>query len=125
MNDREGRYRIVKEIIADPHQSCLLVHGRLEGNPDWLGRLKVYVLLAPHLEGGGSGNSARKATVAGREILVAWKGRTCLALGADVGFTRSSCGFVGASDGWQDLNADFRMDWTFERATDGNLAPRE
>ena len=24
--DREGRYRIIKEVIADPHQSCILVH---------------------------------------------------------------------------------------------------
>jgi len=33
-----------------------------------------------------------------------------------------SCGFVGASDGWQDLMHDFKMDWEFGSATDGNIA---
>src|SRR5499433_822585 len=27
-----GRYRIIKEVIADPHQPCLLVQTRLEGD---------------------------------------------------------------------------------------------
>ena len=30
--DRDGRYRIVKEVIADPHQPCVLIHTRLEGD---------------------------------------------------------------------------------------------
>src|SRR5262249_18252037 len=31
--EREGRYRIVKEVIADPHRPCILVHTRLERQP--------------------------------------------------------------------------------------------
>jgi glucoamylase len=120
--DREGRYRIVKEIISDPHQPCLLLHGRLEAQPEWLRRLKLYALLAPHLEGGGAGNSACRLSVAGQSVLVASKGRTVLAMGVKGGFTRTSCGFVGASDGWQDLNDNLKMDWQFERAEDGNVA---
>ena len=120
--DRERRYRIVKEIIADPHQPCVLLHARLEASTRWLGRLQLYALLAPHLEVGGWGNSARKLGVAGNSILVAWKGRTYLALGANVGFTKTSCGYVGASDGWQDLKHNLRMDWDFDRAEDGNVA---
>ena len=38
------------------------------------------------------------------------------------GFSRVSCGFVGASDGWRDLMDNFRMDWEFGSATDGNIA---
>jgi len=120
--DVQGRYRLIKEIIADPHQSAILIHGRMEAREEWRERLQLYVLLAPHLEVGGWGNSAEKAVVAGREILVAWKGRTYLALGTKEGFTRSSCGYVGMSDGWQDLNADFQLDWEFDCARDGNVA---
>src|ERR1043165_5494000 len=29
-SDREGRYRIVKQVIADPHQPCVLIHARIE-----------------------------------------------------------------------------------------------
>ncbi len=120
--DPGGRYRIVKEIICDPHQPCVLVHARLEAEEEWRGRLRVYALLSPHLEVGGWGNSARRIRAAGRAVLAAWKGRAYLAMGADTGFTRASCGYVGASDGWQDLRENFRMDWEFDEALDGNVA---
>ena len=29
------------------------------------------------------------------------------------GFSRRSVGYVGASDGWQDLMDNFKMDWEF------------
>jgi len=120
--DREGRYRILKEIIGDPHQPCVLIHTRIEGDEEFLSRLKVYVLVAPHLEVGGWGNSGRKLRVSGQNVLLAWKNRTYLALGASVGFTRGSCGYVGTSDGWQDLSHNFQLDWEFDRAQDGNVA---
>lgn len=120
--DPHGRYQLIKEIIADPHQSVILIHGRFEPRDEWRERLRLYVLAAPHLEVGGWGNSAEKAQAAGRQILVAWKGSTHLALGTREGFTRSSVGYVGLSDGWQDLNADFELDWEFDRALDGNVA---
>lgn len=122
MADPEGRYRIVKEIIADPHQSCVLIHAQVEAGAEWRDRLQLYALLAPHLEGGGWGNSARCMAVNGQKLLVAWKGQTYLALGVTGGFARTSCGYVGASDGWQDLNDNFRMDWEFDRAENGNIA---
>lgn len=120
--DPNGRYRLVKEIIADPHAPCVLVRVKLEAAHEWAERLRLYVLLAPRVEVGGWGNSARKHRAAGRDILVAWKGRTHLALGADVGFVKTSCGYVGFSDGWRDLSDNFQMDWEFEWAEDGNIA---
>lgn len=120
--DPEGRYRMVKEIIADPHQPCVLIHARIEASAEWAPRLQVYVLLAPHLGVGGWGNSARRHRVAGQDILVAWKGLTYLALGASSRFARASCGYVGASDGWQDLKDNYKLDWQFSRAEDGNIA---
>ena len=35
---------------------------------------------------------------------------------------RCSCGYVGTTDGWQDLAHNFRMDWEFDCAPDGNIA---
>src|SRR5579871_5901493 len=104
--DRGGRYRIIKEIIAEPHQSCLLIDARLEGDdPAFLARLHLYVLLAPHLAVGGWGNNGNAALIVGHEFQTANKQGTWLALGASVPFVARSCGFVGATDGWQDLNA--------------------
>ncbi|MGA7928547.1 MAG: glycoside hydrolase family 15 protein, partial [Candidatus Sulfotelmatobacter sp.] len=121
-SDPEDRYRVVKQIISDPHQPCVLIDAKLEGNPQFLKKLRVYVLLAPHLEVGGYGNSARRFKTVGQDVLIAWKGRRFLAMGANVGFSRTSCGYVGYSDGWQDLQKDFRLDWEFEKAEDGNVA---
>ncbi|HEY6350942.1 MAG TPA: glycoside hydrolase family 15 protein [Candidatus Angelobacter sp.] len=120
--DAQGRYRLTKEVISDPHQSCVLVNARFETPKQWQGKLHVYFLLAPHLEVGGAGNSAQKLDVAGHRLLVAWKNNTYLAMGCDRGFCRSSCGFVGFSDGWQDLNDNFKMDYEFDRAENGNVA---
>jgi glucoamylase len=121
-SDREKRYRIVKEVIADPHLPCILIHTRLEGDETLLEKLRLYALLAPHLEGRGWGNSAFKMNVAGRVVLSASRGQTHLALGASIPFSRSSCGFVGASDGWSDLRQNLRLDWDFDRALEGNVA---
>ncbi len=121
-SDPGGRYTLTKEIICDPHHSVVLQHVKLEGHPDLLARLKVYALLAPHLDDGGAGNTARAADIAGKKVLLAWKNEWALAMSASCGFSRVSCGFVGASDGWRDLMENFRMDWQFGSATGGNVA---
>jgi len=121
-SDRDQRYRLVKEIISDPHQPVVLINTRLEGVPEFLNKLRVYALIAPHLEVGGYGNSARRFKTAGQNVLIAWKAGKFLAMGANVGFSKTSCGYVGHSDGWQDLHQDFQLDWEFDKAEDGNVA---
>ena len=80
----------------------------------FLAALHVYALCAPHLEVGGYGNTGYVKTVNGRRLLMARKGPTWMAMGADVPFARTSCGFVGTSDGWTDLHDNFTMDWEFD-----------
>ena len=121
-SDPQGRYTVVKEFISDPHHPVVLMNVQVTGDEAVLSRLKCYALLAPHLNGGGAGNSARSVNVAGKRVVLAWRGATSLAMGADCGFTRSSCGFVGASDGFQDLSSDMKMDWQFGQALNGNIA---
>jgi glucoamylase len=117
-----NRFTVTKEFIADPHNSVVLMNVKLTGDETVLERLKCYALLAPHLDGGGAGNSARSVQIAGRRALLAWKGGTSLGMGCNCGFTRSSCGYVGASDGFQDLMTDMTMSWQFGQALDGNIA---
>ncbi len=119
----QGRYSVTKEFIADPHHSVVLMHVKITGDESVLGRMKAYALLAPHLNGGGAGNSARSVQVAGKRVLLAWKLPYTLAMGVDNGgFTRTSCGYVGTSDGYQDLMTDMKMNWCFGEARDGNIA---
>jgi glucoamylase len=121
-SDPGGRYLLRKEVIADPHLPCVLQHTVLEVHRKLLPRLGLFALCAPHLEGGGAGNSAHVIEVAGREILVAEKWDTWLALGATIPFKRLSCGYVGRSDGWTDLVENKKMDWEFDHALNGNVA---
>ncbi len=121
--ERAGRYSIVKDVIANPHLSCLLQRTRLTaGDSAVLDALHLYVLCAPHLEVAGYGNNGYVKTVNGRRLLMAHKGSTWMAMGATVPFVRTSCGFVGASDGWTDIHQNFVMDWEFDTASDGNIA---
>ncbi|HLW70294.1 MAG TPA: glycoside hydrolase family 15 protein [Candidatus Binataceae bacterium] len=117
-----GRYRIVIDVIADPHQPCVLLDTSLEGDPAFLRKLRMYVILAPHLEVGGWGNNGNVARIAGREFLTAHKGATWLALAATTPFVHRSCGYVGTTDGWQDLSRNFKLDREFASAPDGNIA---
>lgn len=121
--ERTGRYRIIKEIIVEPHSSALIIHTRVEiSDASLRGKLRLYVLLAPHLNGTGKNNSARRHDVGGRKLIHAWRDPFHLMLGCTPDFTRRSVGFAGASDGWQDLMDNFKMDWEFDAAEDGNIA---
>jgi glucoamylase len=120
--DPQERYVLTKEIITDPHQSTLLVRVSLDGDESFLRRLKIYALLAPHIEVGGAGNSGRVVGVNGKKILLAWKDNVSLAMACSCCFSRVSCGYVGASDGWTDLHGNLKMDWQFDQALNGNIA---
>ncbi len=121
-SDLNGRYTVIKEFITDPHHPVVLMNVKISGEEELLSKLKCYALLAPHLDGGGEGNSARSVNVAGKRSILAWKNNVSLAFGADCGFTRSSCGYVGSSDGYQDISTNGKMMWNFGQALNGNLA---
>jgi len=121
-SDREGRYRLVKEIVVDPHSSVLLMHTQLEIMDEKLrGKLRLYALLAPHMKGTGKNNSAWLCGVGGRKLIEAQREDIDMSFGCTPDFTRRSVGYVGFSDGWQDLQ-NFKMDWEFDEAEDGNIA---
>src|SRR5208283_3970231 len=121
-SDSEGRYSIEKQVIGDPHLNCLLVHTRFNVDPAWQGKLHLYVLCAPHLQIGGMHNNGEVAEARGRRFLVAYRDFTYLTIAATLPFSRLSCGYVGVNDGWTDLAHNFRMDWTYDSALDGNIA---
>jgi glucoamylase len=123
-------YQIIKQVISSPMSPCLLVHTQLNVPQPLRQNLKLYALLAPHLDGSGNHNSGWSVDTPSGKILVARGGRgTWLAIAATVPFVRASCGVVGVTDGWQDINGSavpgnnrFVMDWTFDSALDSNIA---
>src|SRR6059036_483207 len=118
-SERQGRYRIIKHVLTDPHRSVLLVHTKLEVLDESLrGKLRLYALLAPH----GARNSGRCSEIGDSTLMHAQREGVHLVTGCSSGFTRRSVGYVGASDGWQDLTDNFKMDWEFRKAENGNVA---
>jgi len=121
--DPAKRYRVVKDVITDPHSSVVLLRTRLEVMDEKLrGKLRMYALLSPHMNGLGQHNSAWCVDVDGRPLFHANREDSHMVFGAVPDFTKRSVGYVGFSDGWQDLMGDFRMDWQFTHAEDGNIA---
>jgi len=121
-SERNGRYRIIKQVLTDPHHSVLLIHTKLEILDDSLrDKLMLYALLAPHIDGAGAHNSGRCAEIGSSLLLHAQRNRFHIIMGCSTHFTRRSVGYAGTSDGWQDLR-NFKMDWQFRSAPDGNIA---
>ena len=122
-SDPRGRYRLVKGVLTDPHRSVLLVHTKLEILDESLrDKLKLYALLAPHIGGQGASNSGWCSEIGHMKLLHAQREDTHLIMASSSDFSRRSVGYVGASDGWQDLMRDYKMDWEFRAAENGNIA---
>jgi glucoamylase len=111
--DRAGRYRITKTYTTDPSRSVVLVRVRFESRRP----LQVYALYDPGLSNGGDDDTGGSAGGA----LLASDAKAASALTASPGFTATSSGYLGASDGWTDLADDFRMDWRYADAPAGNV----
>jgi glucoamylase len=122
-SEPDGRYRLVKHVLTDPHVSVLLVHTKLEVFDESLdGKLHVYALLAPHIAGCGMDNSGWCSEIGGQKLLHAQREDVHLVMACSTDFSRRSVGYVGFSDSWQDLMDNFRMDWEFQTAEHGNIA---
>ena len=55
-------------------------------------------------------------------MLFAQREFAALALASSAPWLKRSVGFVGYSDGWQDLSQHFQMEWEYDRAENGNIA---
>ena len=119
---RQGRYRIEKEILADPQRSTVLQRTIFIPLTGKLADYRLYTLLAPHLANHGYGNTAWLGDYRGTPMLFAQREGNALALACSVPWLKRSAGYVGVSDGWQDLKAHNQMLWKYERAENGNVA---
>ena len=125
LNNRavDGRYRIEKEILSDPERNVVLQRTRFVPLQGTLADYRLYVLLAPHLGNHGANNSGWVGDSKGVPVLYAEReGLAALALLSSVGWRARTVGYVGVSDGWQDLVAHKQLTWFYNRAENGNIA---
>ena len=119
----DGRYCIEKEIFTDPQRNVVLQSTRFVPLQGTLEDYRLYVLLSPHLGNRGAGNTGWLGDSKGTPVLYAEReGLAALALVSSVGWRTQSVGFVGVSDGWQDLMRHKQLTWFYDRAENGNIA---
>lgn len=119
---RQGRYRIEKKILSDPKRDAVLQRTRFIAQEGQVSHYRLYVLLAPHLGNHGAGNTGWVDEYKGIPMLLAERDGNALALACSVPWLNRSVGFVGFSDGWQDLMSHAQMTWDYTRAENGNIA---
>jgi glucoamylase len=118
----QGRYRIEKAVVSDPHRHVVLQRIRFSALQGSMADYHLYALLAPHLANCGNDNTAWVGDYKGVPMLMAEHDGDGLALACSVPWLGRSAGFVGYSDGWQDLVRNKRMTWFYPRAEKGNVA---
>ena len=125
-----GKYRIEKEIFADPHRNVVLQKVRFVplAPTEWMktsmsANYHLYALLAPHLGNFGDHNTGWIGDYKGVPMLFAeFPGGLALALACSRPWKKMSVGFAGSSDGWQDLVRNFQLTDAYPRAENGNVA---
>ncbi len=119
---KQGRYRITKTVITDPERDVVLQKVHFDPVTGGLDDYGVFALLAPHIGNRGYGNDGWIGSYKGIPMLFAMRQGTALALACSTPFSKMSCGYVGSSDGWQDMNTNKRMTWGYDSAPNGNIA---
>ena len=118
----DGRYRIEKEIFTDPYRNVVLQRIRFHPLQGALADYHLYALASPHLANCGRDNTGWAGDYKGEPMLFAARNDCALALGCSAPWKKISVGFVGYSDGWQDLSQHYQMTWDYTRAENGNIA---
>jgi len=118
----QGRYRIEKDVLSDPLRDVIIQHTQFTPCTGQMEDFHLYVLLAPHLGNQGDGNIAWVGEYKGIPMLFASRENLALALACSTNWLKRSAGYVGVSDGWQDINQHKRMTWAYDRAQHGNVA---
>lgn len=118
----EARYRIEKEVLTDPYRNVVLQKIRFIPFRGTLSDYRIYALLAPHLANWGNSNTGWVGDYKSVPMMFAQRDDCALAFACSMAWKKMSVGFVGYSDGWQDLSKHFQMTWDYTRAENGNIA---
>jgi glucoamylase len=117
----QGKYRVIKTVLTDPYRNVLLLRVQFEPLKGSLEDYHLYTILAPHINNHGYGNNGFAGDYKGFPMLFAKREGIALALACSSPFIGMSCGYMGISDGWQDVNAHKRMAWHYPNVMDGNI----
>jgi glucoamylase len=108
-------WTLTLDWIVDPDRDVVVVGYRLDGDADGL-----IALVAPHL---GAGSATNSAWVADGDLIArSDDSDVALCVATVPAPEQLSVGYVGVSDGWQDVDANSSMTWAYDSAPHGNVA---
>jgi glucoamylase len=119
---RQGRYRIEKTVFTNPREHALIQETTFTPLRGKLEDYHLYALLGARLGNRGSGNTGWVGSYKGTPMLFAARGGSVLALACSAPWLKRSAGYVGASDGWKDIQENHLITWEYDRAEDGTVA---
>jgi glucoamylase len=117
--ERQQRYRIVKEVITDPGRDALLMKVQFEPASD---SLRLFLHAEPNIGGLGGNNDGWVGEYKSIPMLFASRSGLAMALATSVPFKAAGAGFVGRNDGLTDLQQHQQLTWTYTEALQGNVA---
>ena len=117
-----GRYRITKEIFADPERDVVLQRITFRPLKGKRSDYRLFAICSPRLGGQGDNNSGWAGAFHGKQMLLAQHTNHALAIGSSVPWLNRSVGYVGVSDAREDLKQHGTMTWIYDRADHGHIA---
>ena len=105
-------YALTLEVLPDPDRDVLLLRYGVEGP------YELAIVAAPHL----AENGVCDAAWVDSGELFACSGSEAMCVATSEPLAQCSAGYVGRSDGWQDLARNGRLTFTHDRAGPGNVA---
>jgi glucoamylase len=92
--DRDGRYRLERETVADPRSSVVLqrVQWAAHGQP------RLYCVLTPHVDNRGDSNHAEVFEHLGVQVLTAHRAGVAVALACSQPWARCTAGLAGSTE---------------------------
>ncbi|HWQ13463.1 MAG TPA: glycoside hydrolase family 15 protein [Roseiflexaceae bacterium] len=109
--DRQGRWAVVKEVVADPQADTILFTVRFQALRGVPGDYRLFLQYAPRVGNSGAGDAARAAA----GVVEAWDEGVGIftALVTDPPPALATVGYTGVSDLPSDLRGDFDVDATY------------
>jgi glucoamylase len=114
---KNGAWTITKTYTTDPARSTLLIDVQFRARRNARAPYALYVYYDPSINNSGLHDSA---WTSGGLLFASDAGKTS-ALAASTGFTATTNGYLGTSDGLTQLRAQGRLADEYARAADGNV----
>ena len=117
--EKDGRYSISKEILADPSRDVLVMKVQFEAAAQ---DLRLFLYVEPNVGDLGEDNDGWVGRYKSIPMLFASRGGLAIAVASSAAFKKAGAGFVGVNDGVTDVRQHKQMTCTYTEALGGNIA---